>query len=502
MIRGITNGHSYSATRFAWPITLPSGFGSMPQVAEGGADWRRCREADWLSVEQQARKRYFTEETRQVIFGQDNWWILDVEQQEFKVPMPGGRVVEALMPPPALVAFEADSRFSILRSGFLLIEVRMKGEWSFEDLLLFNELFRYTREPWEGHSQLFEAQLKSFLLPINTMLGVNGGDAYEARWQALMPRPKDGLKELNPIWSYADDRAFTWTRVITKDPSALVYPANTPDSRHAGWIKLLNIDRPWIDNNAYDEQKTWAVSRFELEWAIPRTYRRWEHAGTFYGFTDFSGAMLTNEDSFAWKHWSQMYFDTALLLLYLRLTLFRFSAELARFTKQMSSSRKMEKWRNDFAELRKAFTVLENLYQFPLLSTQQQSLEMYECMRRAISVQELYQEVSQEVSGSNVLLENLVEQQRSALAVALNWLAVVGLGVSTGLGLADIKGLSEWLLSLVRHPSWMGSEFAERVCVVMICVVVSTFAFGLLAVGIFRWIKLKESRKASCRITC
>ena len=67
-----------------------------------------------------------------------------------------------------------------------------------------------------------------------------------------------------------------------------------------------------------------------MEWAAERTYRRWAHYGTLYGYTYHSGTMLSGPsyEPPTCQHFKEFYFEQALLMLYIRVGLFRFSKEL------------------------------------------------------------------------------------------------------------------------------------------------------------------------------
>ena len=140
-----------------------------------------------------------------------------------------------------------------------------------------------------------------------------------------------------------------------------------------------------------------------------------------------------------------MYFDQVLLLLYMRVTLFRFSRELSVVSGRMlkltnsgeDSASAMDGWRQDFRELRLSFTCFENLYQFPLFSNQQQAVELYVRAREGLDIDGLYKEVAGEIRSSDELLESEVGEKRNKLAELLNNVAFWGLLFSiflSGLG--------------------------------------------------------------------
>ena len=185
------------------------------------------------------------------------------------------------------------------------------------------------------------------------------------------------------------------------------------------WIKLLNVDKP--DATA---RHTHFSTRFEREWAKERTYHRWEEWGTFYGFSYHSGALLCppfNEpdDVPLWRHFGTMYFDMYLLLLYVRVTLFRFSTQLTAISRDArgQGDDKIKDWSDKFEALRWQFALFTNLYQFPLISNQQQGLELYSLARKYLDLDDLYKEVHSEIQSSHDFLLQKQQQQQNLLAL-------------------------------------------------------------------------------------
>ena len=139
-----------------------------------------------------------------------------------------------------------------------------------------------------------------------------------------------------------DYRAYVWTYAyLEKDGSLSSRFLTAPDhpERFGHWVKFLNVDSPDSDYWNYstkpldEERIVNKTTLFERAWAQAHTYTRWAHSSSYYGFTPHSGALLTAD----WKeylpfseHFLNMYFDQALLLLYLRVCAFDFSLYLAR----------------------------------------------------------------------------------------------------------------------------------------------------------------------------
>jgi hypothetical protein len=210
-----------------------------------------------------------------------------------------------------------------------------------------------------------------------------------------------------------DYRAFVWTFAYTESSLSSYHggPADRPD-RYGHWVKFMNVDPIWkyweepanIGVNAHD------TSAFERDWARERTYARWAHYGSYYGISPHSGCLLTNykgEIQFD-RHFKTLYFDQALLLLYLRVMAFQLSIRMARLgaefadkvpntTGKPARSDGVESFRGGFREVRQRFMSFSSLYQFPLLSTQQQGVELYTLFRKHMDIDGLYRDVANEI---------------------------------------------------------------------------------------------------------
>lgn len=476
LIVGTAEG-ACSASRFL----LPFEFGA-PTTAGFAADsgrpyFRRGTASDVIFHDLAARKAYLTPETQQVLFSHASWWVLDGFARaglKFSLPCPDGRTLVLCWQPPALILMEDPPQpgaVSQLQCGFLVLEAAVLGarpagaapdagleEARLEDLLLFNERFRYWREPFVGHRAKNAALLQAFENSFATLMGVATQDLsgdYQRRWASLLAVPLADGRVLYPAGATppaepflaVDDRAFVWTRALLSaeqlqalDPDAARQAASpvgaSPEPGY--WIKLLNVDGPGINNGAYTPgAETNAASTFEQRWVAERTYYRWRHYRTWYGFTNFSGAMLAapRHDPDTWRHWFDMYFDQTVLLLYLRVTLFRFSNQLTKISaavRRESHQHVGDNWATQFRKLRWEFTLFENLYQYPLLSNQQQGLELYVLARKCLDIRDLYDELASEIRNSDEFLEAIEAKRGNDLAERLN----IGAGVVGAIGLA------------------------------------------------------------------
>lgn len=139
-----------------------------------------------------------------------------------------------------------------------------------------------------------------------------------------------------------------------------------------------------------------------------------------------------------WKHFGEMYFDQTLLLLYLRVGSFRFSRRLGRISAKAQDtnerSKAKEEWQREFQNLRWSFALFTNLYEFPLLSNQQQGIEMYEIARKHMDVEEFFREIQEEIRSSHDYLAIQTGQEQTEITTLLTVVATLGLTVGLAIG--------------------------------------------------------------------
>ena len=406
---------------------------------------------------------YFTRETANVLYERATWAKIpaNIWQENKKCCGPFSfksvarkREFQVSLAPPWLVLFE-DTAFqhvshSLMHHGFLILDawfpMDKDGQLTanMDDMLEFNEMFRYYDQPFTGHADKYREALADFPAEFTSVQCKTSYPCslYKQRWLSLLrlPLKKENCflqiipkKMLNSEQSlqiedhiscatdtcfhYADNRAFVWTAAI------LPHGASHIANKHGGhiekpwnsghWLKLLNVDKP--DPVPADTHQE--LTDFEIEWTKERTYKRWLSSGTWYGYSYHSGAMLASdlEEPPLWYHFGHLYFDQILLLIYLRVTLFAFSRRLT----LCSQANDYTILRKRFSPLRGAFAQFTNLYQFPLISNQQQGVEMYAVARQSMDIDRLFKEVQEEITSTHEYLEMRATARLTTLGVIL-----------------------------------------------------------------------------------
>lgn len=372
-----------------------------------------------------------------------------------------------------------------------------------DELLQINELFRHFDCPFPEHKEKFlkltEKSLAEYLKPKplkngngiknsdngeeqanaptsaetldNLNATINSDVCYFDFWATLLTYPvcidnkiyrlvpkdlpqqaarffMEGTGEASEYFVYADNRAYVWSAAIIEGSvKPLQRALRTSDwqaHEFGHWVKFLNVDFP--DHDGSPSKTHNSISEFEKKWAEERTYHRWESLGTWYGFNYHSGVMLGSplnnppKDPPLWRHFRQHYFDIAILLFYIRITLFRFSRVLTEtymnygFSEMENKKNQTEKT-EAFEKLREKFLKFIVFYQFPLLSNQQQPIEMYELARKQFDVDKLFEEVKEEIDNMHEFLELTAARELSKTSIKLS---------KTGIKLANVANIIGW----------------------------------------------------------
>lgn len=308
--------------------------------------------------------------------------------------------------------------------------------------------------------------------------------AAEPMRSATAPAQGSSLEDPRGVVAHADDRAFVWTCAVLESPSTVAGhvgdwarlklgleplapesqkspltsgPGPHPNDhalipRGAGlWIRLLNVDSPrfrWVPRLDPTGSDSWSTidhratasadSLFETHWAAERTYTRWAHCGALQGFTVHSGAMLTGPigEPPTIRHFAGPYFDQTLLLLYTRIVSFQFSRSLSGLSEELGRNSSSQ-WGPDhqhedlatrFGNLRMRFALFTNLYEYPLLSNQQQGIELLAIAKERMDIPVLFREIQQEIYSFDDFLARRSDSRLNRTAGYIGSVAI-GMGV-------------------------------------------------------------------------
>uniref|UniRef100_UPI004056865B hypothetical protein n=1 Tax=Candidatus Electrothrix sp. TaxID=2170559 RepID=UPI004056865B len=492
------------------------------------------------------RKKYFTRETARILYEQALWLDMCADwnetvwgKAEVEITLLRGRTFKIGMKPPRITLFEAaggqdeddipswlaaQPDADIRHTGFLQVDLYFPEEQEnkpeLDDLLLFNEMFRYYDMPYDAHLEHF---IKSFgkvpvrysgTEPFLTVAELAEGDAeaaaqhcYFDRWANLLEIPLvfnnrryrlflQAWAEAGRAWTcgkerkitsthwqvYDENRAYVWTAAFLDKGGCTLQECFAAEEDqetlracdYGHWIKLLNVDAPefnFAEKKHYPPAYTHQSSLFEQNWAEQRTYTRWEEKGTWYGFSYHGGAVLGPSLFNVFNPVQSYYFDALMLLFFMRMSLFRFSKDLSDI---LMDEQAWDSRREDLIALRKKFTRFTVLYRYPIISNQQQMLELYELQHACFDIERFFKEVQVEIDNTHEFLEVL---EANRLSSAANNLSTYGIPLAVAAVLAALFAVPDLHLTdwQNRIPEW---------------------GFVVLAfLGTLRWLKNKKSKK-------
>jgi hypothetical protein len=216
--------------------------------------YKPCKEASiW-------RRDYLTAETAAVLFQRAKWLELQGMEavSDFQVSR-GGRSITVRIGVPRLVLFEwpknpgeevKDKQVEPLCIGFLILDASFPDQDRapyFDDLLDFNEQFRFWQCPYEKHEDRYRILLANCPVDMHVPNGRTFSDSntmeiYFERWASLLEVPiqdengrvwrlfpeswgkqaHDWVSGNRNAWEsgwivYADNRAFVWTCAIAQN---------------------------------------------------------------------------------------------------------------------------------------------------------------------------------------------------------------------------------------------------------------------------------------------
>ncbi len=326
------------------------------------------KKADNL-LDEKWRRRYLTMETTDILFNRTKYFELKDECGNkktftFKANFLGEEEIEVTIDSPIIVLFEFPNLENIksnkndtLLTGMLILpaffpdNIKNGCRPNLDDLLEFNERFRYIQPPFDGHWKDFKRLFKNcpvdFRCENNQKIGQWENDeemdkAYLSRWEGLLQIPFEyegkryslittemkenaekyiknevakGQIQKDSGWIiYADNRAFTWTCAITQDggnalrkqfnrasqikngykfsgrPYAkhnFLKKPQTPPEEFGHWIKLMFMDPPDWKEIKNDKNETIKCQNIQGTNNSRQFERDWAKERTYYRWEEW-----------------------------------------------------------------------------------------------------------------------------------------------------------------------------------------------------------------------
>ncbi|MBT9174938.1 MAG: hypothetical protein DDT22_00604 [candidate division WS2 bacterium] len=209
---------------------------------------------------------------------------------------------------------------------------------------------------------------------------------------------------------FADDRMFIISYFADSELSNELtkrhdntdnYPYEIPNTKPSDdWYRFI-----FVDGNFKNIQNP--VMQREL--ISKHTYSRWADYGTLYGFSRYSLVMLCsmNAPSHLKQYMKSMYYQMALIVLFQRAMLLKFSDDMADFLKLLQKE-SLPKQRDRTNKLCGDFIKFINKYWFLEITPQEQGIEMYSQWLGLINLNKLYEKITQEITSLSNYLENKI----------------------------------------------------------------------------------------------
>jgi len=249
------------------------------------------------------------------------------------------------------------------------------------------------------------------------------------------------------------------SKIITKFlPEANIRPAIDDRMVVISFYKNSNfsndLKRDYIKNDKWYEYvyidgagKTVQNNDMQYELIKKATYSRWQGYGTLFGISKYSFVAMAEDSDFIEKtvenHMKTMYFQMFSLLLMLRATILKFSAEVSDIADDIDKPETAEK----VSKLYKRYIQFVNRFYFREITAKDQGLEIYEKAMSILNIQRDIKDLDAEIEELHKFVEIQTEKETADKMNTLTWIGGVLLppSIVTGfLGMNTLSGLSKY----------------------------------------------------------
>ncbi|MDI6809664.1 MAG: hypothetical protein QME66_11890 [Candidatus Eisenbacteria bacterium] len=423
--------------------------------------------------------------------------------------------------------------------GLLSITAESENQHTFEELLRFNDVARRVYPPFLGFyrperddekaaimdmdlSPTSAARKGGGILPNTVTLTGKSRPIQQVFESITLPQTepflsKIILKLLDPLqfkpWeeqklqankiyfdSFTDDRMFIVSYCAEPDLAQRLSPQCCGHFNYESsdeWYQFLFVDG-----------KTMGVANESMKRELIRkhTNGRWAEYRTLYGMSRYSFVMLGDGKDFCkrvlYHHMKGAYYQLALIILFQRAMLLKFSEDVKELTKMFKRSRPSEQFFRRADKLYGEFIAFTNRYWHSEVTPQEQGIELYDKWTRLLEHGRLFEDVNGEIQDLALYVRNAIEHRTSdrikaltRVLVRLTWM-LVGLTVLllvltiwlAFIGEGELPQKRFWLL----RPEWLGyvkSDPSKWILIVVIAVL-----FLILVVGIL-WFSLNRFKR-------
>jgi hypothetical protein len=213
----------------------------------------------------------------------------------------------------------------------------------------------------------------------------------------------------------------------------------------------------FIDGNGLNVQNT----EMQKELVEQSTYARWQNNGTMYGVSRYSFVCLA-DSSFALEHMKTIYFQMFSLLLMLRATILKFSADVSTIAQDIDNKNTAQ----NVSDLYKRYIQFVNNFYFREITAKDQGIELYEKAIKLLNIERDIKDLDREIEELHKFVELENDKIRAKEMDNLSKLGYIFLpgtliaglfGMNTFKGLDNIYGFI-LSISLIVFSTWYLSK--------------------------------------------
>lgn len=178
------------------------------------------------------------------------------------------------------------------------------------------------------------------------------------------------------------------------------------------------------------------------------TYKRWTDFGSFFGFSRYSAAIISNfkEALFIKHHFETMYYKIALLLFFYRGSLLTFSKRTIKISEQVKKGGSFK----ELQKLQEDFLLFENKYKFKEVTAQEQGIEIFDLWEEKMRNHLLLTDVKQGIQELFTYFAAKNEKRTARIITALTIFGGIILPISLAVDLIAIdKNANALILNFI-----------------------------------------------------
>ncbi|MEW6601441.1 MAG: hypothetical protein AB1499_10770 [Nitrospirota bacterium] len=320
------------------------------------------------------------------------------------------------------------------------------NETAFPDLLRYNDISRRVYPPFLNSGKINTDKVKC--------------DAKLLPSRMTLFHETDNSKTINECFGHVHLDSGNDIEYLSEIVRKLLYPFKLKESNRATEIEIyftpFTDDRMFVvayyaekkviddltkrccDSYAYEKHVDWyrylfvdgnspsiANPSLMKELLRKHTYNRWVNSGSLYGISRYSLVMMGDNSDFCRnvlkQHMKSMYYQMALIVLFQRAMLLKFSDDIFDITKDSDFKNKpLDELQKRASDLQGDFIKFINKYWFIEITPQEQGTEMYNQWMGLLNIDKLYQEVEKEIAELSRYVEGKIEFERNKIESARN----------------------------------------------------------------------------------